>query len=47
MLTKNLLIKKIHVLPVPAGAVPTPDPMLVISSLTFMPSKALAKSPGQ
>jgi len=45
--TSSLLIKKVHVLPAPAGAAPTPDPMLVINSLTFIPSKALAKSPGQ
>ncbi|CAD0195253.1 unnamed protein product [Chrysodeixis includens] len=31
----------------PAGAAPTPDPMLVIKSRTLMPSRALAKRPGQ
>lgn len=37
----------IYIPPAPAGAAPTPDPILVINSLTFTPSKALAKSPGQ
>lgn len=31
----------------PAGALPTPDPIFVISSFILTPSKALAKSPGQ
>lgn len=30
-----------------AGAAPTPEPMLVISSLTLTPSNALANKPGQ
>lgn len=48
MIVNSLLLKKcIYIPPAPAGAAPTPDPILVISSLTFMPSKALAKSPGQ
>lgn len=33
--------------PPAAGAAPTPEPMFVIRSRTLMPSRALAKRPGQ